>query len=107
MLNDHNPAKLLLAARDIMTGVMLPWHLGHDHKSMIDGMRKKIDDAIATNISNDQVKSLLYECIDIAKTITADCVNARNSYEKMDRARLSLECLQAMHMHQHSDQSAN
>lgn len=92
-VDDRNPAKLLLAARDVMTGIMLPWHLSREHKARIDEMRKKLDEAVEAHVSDDKIRPLLLECVEHAEFITSDCIGVRNVHGKMDRARLTLHCI--------------
>lgn len=92
-MDDRNPAKLLLSARDILTGVMLPWHLGDDHRSLINELRNDIERAVDECICDKDIGTLLTKCVETAKWITTSSVGVPNVYGKMDRSRLALECL--------------
>lgn len=93
-MDDRSPIKLLLCARDVLTGIMLPWQLGGGHREMITGLRDELE-AAASGAANDAiVLTLLNAAIKVAAEIADTSGGMPTVQDKMDRARLTLMCIQ-------------
>lgn len=87
--------KLLLCARDVMMGIVLPWHISDVQKTLITNCRNRLEAVIGTPMTDASIASLLDDAVAVATTVAQSSRDVRNIYDKMDRARLTLTCLRA------------
>jgi hypothetical protein len=93
-VDDRTPAKLLLCARDVLTGILTPWHVSH--RDELDAIRVKIDIIMTSHPADDIVISMLETCVKLANDMAMSALGAPNIHGKLDRARLTLQCLATM-----------
>jgi len=92
-VNDRSPTKLLLCARDVLLGVMLPWSVSADQQEKIRSLRLKLEGAVSDDVDAHVVKQLLDEVVVVATQIADDTAGVRGIHDKMDCARLTLTCI--------------
>lgn len=92
-MDDRSPVKLLLCARDVLTGIVQPWNLGEDHNSMLGAMRDRIDETVESRPNDTVIVPLLIECIELVKKLCNDATGVNRVWLRFDRARRTLECV--------------
>ncbi len=92
-MDDRNPAKLLLCARDVLVGLVLPWHLGADHNDRITTLRNAIEDAVNSKVNDNILIKLMENCMTLIEELIIDAHDVHRVYARFDRARLTFMCL--------------
>lgn len=92
-MHDRNPVKLLLCARDVLTGLVKPWHVGRDHIAALDTMRDRIDEAVNADVDAARVYDIINECVALCVSVAIDAAGSNLIYDKLDRARRIMQCI--------------
>ena len=92
-MDDRSPAKLLLCAKDVLTGVVQPWHTSFEQRELINVMREKLELGVAKHASDEEIYALLTECIEFAKYLVTDTQAVHTVTARYDRVRLTFQCL--------------
>ena len=95
IMDDRNPTKLLLCARDVLSGIVQPWHLGAAHLDDIGKLRADIDAAVNGNADDATLVTVMSRCIVLINELVVDAKGVHRVYDRFDRARLIFLSLQA------------
>ena len=87
-MDDRNPAKLLLAARDVLIGVIKPWYVDNAQLSTISQLRDDIDTVVAQHCDDATLLRVMDRCCRFAEDIRNDTKGVTKVFDRFDRARL-------------------
>lgn len=74
-------------------GTMLPWHLDDVQRTSMCRLRDRLEQAIDEKCSDGDVIGLLEDTARVARGVAQGSIGAPNVYARMDRARLTIECI--------------
>jgi hypothetical protein len=89
-VHDNDPAKYVMCVRDIMTGIVLPWHLDSIQKQRIQAIIDNLDNALQDRSSDDLMLIVIDNCLEQLTNLTIESKSIKNTYEKFERAKFSI-----------------
>lgn len=89
-MHDNDPVKYVLCVRDVLSGIVLPWHLDTQQKQIITEMIVKLDEAAQDRLEDRLLLSTLDECIVHMSKLVMDSKSARATHDKFERARFTI-----------------
>ena len=89
-VHDNDPVKYVLCVKDVLSGIVLPWHLDTQQKQMITSMIVTLDNAAQDRIEDHMLLVTVDECITNMSKLVLDSKPARATYEKFERARFTM-----------------
>ena len=89
-VHDNDPMKFIICVRDLMSGVVLPWHLDSSQKDIITNTIKRLDEVVHDRLEDQQLLEIMNDCVSMMAGLTVDSKSARVTHEKFERARFMI-----------------
>ncbi len=97
-MKDKNPLKSLYALRDIITGLIQPWHSGQDQLHAVENLKLKLNLIINECASDDVfdvnvVSSIFADTISMISLWSREITNLKSLRDRLDRVEMILRSM--------------
>jgi hypothetical protein len=98
-MKDNNPLKSLYTLRDIITGLIHPWHVGKNQQDAADNLKIQLNLIIEKCILDDtceieKIKEIYDSAIDMITLWIGESCDLKTLHDRLERVQMMIRSLQ-------------